>query len=148
MAGVGDDMKPLYAEHKDGCVIFATVLQGGAVAVVTAPEISVETAKAWIKRRLAGFSKYEGARESAAEAIRRKAIAAQGKAFVTRLKGALDHMGKMEIPMMFSPDSHSQGTNLDKAREADYRVVTVAVSGAVTGLSADVKNLEDNEGRS
>lgn len=148
MAGADDDMKPLYAEHKANRVIFATYLQGGVLAIVTAPELSVETAKLWIKRRLDGFGKYEGSRESAAEAIRRKAIAAQGRAFVTRLKGILDHMGKMELPMMFSPDSHSQGTNLDRARKAEHIEVAVAVSGAVTGLPAGVKDLEDNEGES
>lgn len=156
IAGAGEDMKAAFAEHEfsgpiprpTDRVTFATSLRsgGGGVAIVTAPRLTPAQARAWIKRRMERFHAEDGARESREEAIRRKALAAQGEGFTRRLKATLTDPERMEADMMFSPHSHTAGRDLEAARRArDVVRLTVDAEGHVRGLPDH--DMVDTEGR-
>lgn len=148
IAGVGEDMKAVYAEHDADRVTFATSLRsgGGGAAIVNAPKLTVSQARDWIRARIGRFDHEDGARESREDAIRRKVIAAQGEGFVRRLRGMLNEHGRMEVDMMFSPHSHTAGRDLAAARrESDAVRLRVDAEGRVEGLPDH--DLLDTEGR-
>lgn len=145
MAGVGEDGQPLFAELADDRLTFGVALRDGKLALVEVPRLLLGEGRRWVRDRLARFAKYEDCRESAEEAIRRKALAAQGRIFLQRLKAGQDAEFLAELRTMFSPDSHDQGVPLTTVRAAPPVAITVSATGEVFGLP-DSK-LRDTEGR-
>jgi hypothetical protein len=114
--------------------------------IVTAPHLELRDALAWIGARQEMFRKYEGSRESLDEAIRRRAIAAQGVDFVKALLQVADEDIKGEITMMFSDTSHHGIEDDVKAVARRPGVLTLAVDkqGVVSGLPD--RMMTDNSG--
>ncbi len=136
VVGFGPGQIAVAAERHGDRIHFGALLKGGRtrglIFKVIVPVLSVEDGAAWVASRIRGFSRFEGARESPLQAIQRKALAAQGRPYVNRLRSRLNTSARMELTMMFSGDSHHQAIPLDEVGQAP--LLTLTRRGTVASL--------------
>ena len=142
--GVAQGMKGVpQALHHEGKITFAFKTGTGKVYLVTADEISSQTALGWIKFRIHEFVA-NGGRESPKHKVLRKVIAAHGGDFVNGLRRDLAKIphGLMEWHTMFSIRSHTASMGrpeTEKVMGGGRRSILIVRSdGQVEGISPRV----------
>lgn len=139
---------PVFSMTDGKRVQFTTRLRSegmeGQVVRVNAPVLTTDEMVGLVQHRLNTFQRVQGSRESPRHAVIRKAIAAQGRGPVEQAKAKMNPEQQMELDMMLSPSSHTQGLPFEEGEGAHTLVMSAL--GQVAGL--ETVELADNDGQS
>ena len=121
------------AWHSTDSVLFAMHL-GGKPYLVSAPHYSLQEAVDIIRSRLTRLSNCSGCRESNRDKLFRKAIAAQGEAFLLEMRGVVSMDLERELERMFASASHSTVSDIWAVRAGKYGWIKIHRNGLVEGF--------------